>query len=73
MVRVAARGGIATVTPVALRLASEAALPARNFNETTRDRRFFSRLAVPLFIGRPVCRRRAEFRFPRLVWSAILA
>jgi hypothetical protein len=36
-----------------LRLASEAALPARNFNEATRDRRFFSRLAVPPPFGRP--------------------
>jgi NAD-dependent oxidoreductase involved in siderophore biosynthesis len=30
-------------------LVREAALPARNFNETTRDRRFVQRLAVPLF------------------------
>jgi len=34
---------------LSLRLASEAALPARNFNDATRDRRFFPRLAVPLF------------------------
>src|SRR2546421_5252722 len=27
----------------------EAALPGRNFNDATRDRRFFSRLAVPPF------------------------
>jgi hypothetical protein len=34
---------------LSLRLAREAALPACNFNDATRDRRFFSRLAVPLF------------------------
>jgi hypothetical protein len=32
-------------------MASEAALPGQHFNEATRDRRFFSRLAVPLLPG----------------------
>jgi hypothetical protein len=36
---------------LSLKLASEAALPARNFNDATRDRRFFPRLAVPPFLA----------------------
>src|SRR3984885_16052622 len=32
-------------------MASEAALPGQHFNEATRARRFFSRLAVPLLPG----------------------
>jgi hypothetical protein len=43
---------IATVT-ASLRLVGEAALPGRNFNEATRDRRVLPRLAVPpIFVRR---------------------
>jgi hypothetical protein len=49
--RVAAPEGTATLAS-SLRLASEAALPACNFNDVTRDRRIFLRLAVPPFSGR---------------------
>jgi hypothetical protein len=50
----------------------EAALPGHNFNDATRDRRFLSRLAVPLSFRR---RRDAEANFAasRLVWPAVLA
>ena len=66
---------------LSLRLASEAALPASNFNDATRDRRFFPRLAVPLF-RTPQANARGIFtcampclpRHPRLelgpTWSA---
>jgi len=46
MVRVAGSVRIVTVK-ASLRLTGEAALPGHNFNDATRDRRFFSRLAVP--------------------------
>jgi hypothetical protein len=66
---------------LSLRLASEAALPARNFNDATRDRRFFPRLAVPLFCppqadtrGIFTCAMPCLPRHPRLelgpTWSA---
>ena len=66
---------------LSLRLASEAALAARNFNDATRDRRVFPRLAVPFF-RTPQASARENFirampclpRHPRLelgpTWSA---
>jgi len=59
---------------LSLRLASEAALPARNFNEATRDRRFFRVWRSHPFptIDAPSGSVGIS-RLQRLVWPAVLA